>query len=51
MPLVLESIRYGDRILFESNLKLDECAVWIHFKKSESAAENIEKWDIIGDYK
>ena len=51
MPLVLESIRYGDRILFELNPKLDECPVWIHFKKSESAMVNTEKWGIIGDYK
>jgi hypothetical protein len=43
MPLVLESIRYGDRILFKLNPKLYECPVWIHFKKSESAAGNTEK--------
>jgi hypothetical protein len=51
MPLILESIRYGDRILFKSNPELDECPVWIHFKKSESTAGNTEKWGIIGDYK
>lgn len=34
LPLILETIQYGDRILFTSNPELDNAQVMIHFKAS-----------------
>ncbi len=31
LPLALEVFRYGDRALYETNPRLDEATVWIHF--------------------
>ena len=34
MPLVLEALRYGDRLLFEKHAELDEALIRIHLKSS-----------------
>ena len=51
LPLVLEAIRYGDRVIFENNTELDKCPVNICFKSTYSAYNRNEDWGIIADYK
>ena len=50
LPLVLEAIRYGDRILFEENPKLDKTPVLIQFQSNDSRFNKIERWGVMADY-
>ena len=34
MPLVLEALRFGDRLLFDRHIELDEAVIMIHLQKS-----------------
>ena len=49
LPLVLESIRYGDSVLFE-NTKMDSMPVIVHFKSDKSLHNKSEEWGLISDY-
>ena len=51
MPLVLEAIRFGDRILFAANTELDQAPVWVHFKASDPQYNKTELWGAPEDYK
>ena len=51
IPLVLEIIRYGDRILFAANKELDNAPVWIHFQASDPRNNKTELWGMPADYK
>jgi len=51
LPLVLEAIRYGDRILFENNSKLDDTAIHIHFQSTDSRFNKVENWGTMGEYR
>ncbi len=51
MPLVLEVIRYGDRILFESNPEQDQAPIWVHFQSSQPRYDETERWGVPKDYK
>jgi hypothetical protein len=51
LPLVLEAIRYGDRILFEKNPQLDNTPVLIHFQSSNSRFNKDENWGVMADYR
>jgi len=51
LPLVLEALRYSDRILFENNPDLDTTPVNIFFHSRHSKYNQVEVWGVIGDYK
>ena len=50
LPLVLESIRYGDRALFEKNPELDRIPVYIHFHSIKKLYNIIEQWETLADF-
>ncbi len=50
LPLVLESIRYGDREFFEKNGMFDKAQVIIHFCAKKSENDKTENWGSIGSY-
>jgi len=51
LPLVLAAIRYGDRVLFEQNPKLDNTPVVIHFRSTVSRFDKVENWGTMADYR
>jgi len=51
MPLVLEAIRYGDRILFEHQPELDSAAVLVHFRSTSSRFNKVENWGTMLQYR
>jgi len=51
MPLVLEAIRYGDRILFAANPRLDNAPVLVHFQASQPRYNKTEEWGILADWR
>ena len=51
LPLVLEAIRYGDRILFEHNPELDNAPVFIHFKSNDTRFNKVENWSTMLEYR
>ncbi|HEY32446.1 MAG TPA: hypothetical protein G4O10_05010 [Dehalococcoidia bacterium] len=50
LPLVLEALRYGDRILFKRHPELDQTPVHIFFKSNNKRFNKIEHWGTIADY-
>jgi len=50
LPLVLESIRYGDRRMFNNNPKLDGSQIKVYFKSSKKQYNRIEKYGKPSDY-
>ncbi|UCD08330.1 MAG: staygreen family protein [Dehalococcoidales bacterium] len=50
LPLVLESIRHGDSVLFENLSKADSMPVVVYFKSNKSLYNQSEDWGIISDY-
>jgi hypothetical protein len=51
LPLVLESIRYGDKILFEQNPDLDNAPVFIHFESADKRFNKVENWGTMLQYR
>jgi len=51
LPLALEALRYGDRVLFEQNPKLDNTPVVIHFRSTVSRFDKVENWGTMADYR
>ena len=51
LPLALEAIRYGDRVLFEAHPKLDSARIIIFFNSSVPTLNRIEDWGQPKDYK
>lgn len=51
MPLVLEAIRYGDKIFFETHSDLDNAPIWIHFDSTNPKYNRFEYWGTPIDYK
>ncbi len=51
LPLVLEAIRYGDRVLFENNPELDNTPVLIHFKSNDRRFSSVENWGTFLEYR
>ena len=49
LPLVLETIRYGDGKLFEANENLDESRIFVHLRMSGD--ELIEDWGTPQDFR
>ena len=50
LPLVLESFRYGDAVMFENVAEVGELPVIIHFRSNKSLYNRKENWGIISDY-
>lgn len=44
MSLVLEAIRYGDRVFFEANPELEHAPIFVHFQSSKRSHSKIEAW-------
>ena len=51
LPLALESIRYGDRVLFEHNPDLDKVPIIIHFQSTNNRFNKVEPWGTLTEYK
>lgn len=51
LPLALEAIRYGDRILFMENPQLDQAPIWIYFDSTDAKYNSYEYWGTPGDYR
>jgi len=51
MPLVLETIRYGDRVLFERNPGLDEARILVHFASTDDRFNVVEDWGTMLQYR
>jgi hypothetical protein len=51
LSLALEAIRYGDRVLFDSNPKFDLMPVIVNFKSTNKRYNRTENWGFLGDYK
>lgn len=50
LPLVLESLRYGDKVLFGNVTEVKNTPVIVYFKSSKSLYNKSENWGIISDY-
>jgi hypothetical protein len=50
LSLVLEAIRYGDRILFEKNPELDHIPVYVHFHSGKKRYNTVERWGTLADF-
>jgi len=51
LPLVLESIRYGDRNLFITYPALETASTSVHFQSSDSKHCKTEQWGILSNYR
>jgi hypothetical protein len=51
LPLALEAIRYGERVLFEQNPELDNVHVLIHFHSTNSRFNKVENWGSLVKYR
>lgn len=51
MPLVLQTLRYGDRLLYDAQPKLDKAPILIHFRSQQEQYNRVEHWGVPGDYK
>jgi hypothetical protein len=51
LPLVLEAIRYGDRVLFARNPELDNAPVLVNFKSTKSPFNKVENWGTMLEYR
>ena len=50
LPLALEAIRHGDRLLFEKNPELDHAPVYVHFHSVKKRYNNVEHWGNLADF-
>jgi hypothetical protein len=51
LPLVLEAIRYGDRMFFTAHPELGNAPVWIHFDSANPVYNRFENRGTPNDYK
>jgi hypothetical protein len=50
LPMVLETFRYGDRVLFEAFPELNRASIKVHFHATQERYDRIEAWGNPGDY-
>jgi hypothetical protein len=50
MPLVLETLRYGDRSLYEACPELDRVPIRVHFHARQARYDRVESWGVPADY-
>jgi len=51
LPLVLETIRFGDGRLFEAWPHLDHAPIWVHFHASKARYNRVENWGVPAQYR
>lgn len=51
LPLILEAIRYGDRLFFETHKELDYAPIFIHFDSKHKEFKKLEYWGMLIYYK
>ena len=51
LPLVLEAIRYGDRVFFETDPDLDQVPVRVYFQSPSRKYNRVENWGVMADYR
>ncbi len=51
LPLVLETIRFGDRGLFDKWPDLDRAPIRVHFQASKARYNRVEDWGVPADYR
>ena len=51
LSLALEAIRFGDRVFFNHDPKLDQIPVMVHFKSTDRKFNKTEEWGSLGDYR
>lgn len=51
LPLVLETLRFGDAGLFEARPELDQAPICIHFRSTDRRYHKTERWGTPGDYR
>lgn len=51
MPMVLQTLRYGDRLLYEAHPTLDAAPILIHFRSHQKQYNRVERWGVPGDYR
>ena len=50
LPLVLETLRHGDRQLFLEHPHLDDTPIFVHFQHNNKTDQKIEHWGMLKDY-
>ena len=50
MPLVLESLRYGDQALYEGRPELNQAPIQVHFHARQARYDRAEIWGVPADY-
>lgn len=51
MPMVLEALRYGDRMIYQNHPELDEVSVFVHFASHRQRYHKVEDWGPIKKYR
>jgi hypothetical protein len=51
LSLVLEALRFGDRLLFEARPELDRAPVQVHFHAKQARYNRVEAWGTPADYR
>jgi hypothetical protein len=51
LPLVLEAIRYGDRLLIQQNPEIDETEIIVYFISKDSRFNKVENWGKLVEYR
>jgi hypothetical protein len=51
LPLVLETIRYGDRDLFEKNPEIDDAGLSVYFESRNNRFHKVENWGTMAGYR
>ena len=51
MPLVLETLHYGDRYLVKRHPELDQAPVKVRFASTKKKFHKVEAWGVFGDYR
>ena len=50
LPMVIQSIYYGDRLFLETNSGLTQSKVFVHFKSSRDKYNRLEDWGNLEEY-
>jgi len=51
LPLALEAIRYGDRVIFDRHPDLDRAPLLVRFHSSRLEYDKVESWGTPSDYR
>jgi hypothetical protein len=50
MPLVLGTLRYGDRTLYKARPELEQAPIRVHFHARQARYDRVESWGVPADY-